>query len=816
MGLNNINSKSTWGQAASDINTNFTTIDSDLKKVKNATTRNKGYFSTSSELISAFPTASKGDIAYVGSSYPYDIWKWNGGSWAKSGSTGGEESVNLGNYYTKVETDEKFTEADAKLSELSEEISGLRTETDQKLSELGSEVRRNYFMIGGYINVDYSTRKISIPSAFYYNYTENTARIPINATELTLLEGSVSNIYYDIISAEYKVLSSAEINNYGVKNSYLFVAIIPDNKNRYPISEVAIAYNRIVVNRESNSGFCTLAFSSDTKITIRDNDIIIPQTAVVVCSNTRYSVGHTATLTTTTDFGYVVYNRDDNTFVIKTGVFSNGIHEFVVFAFRKTNGVIKIYGEPSTTDDVEIVNLCSKNQLSIATGSQPILIDTRRRKIHFGKILIFNYRGEYNIVKMANDYILDYSLDNYSIRYIYVKLDAIANAVTTGSLEGVFHVTKNVTNYNANEYLIATLPDSSYQNNIRPYAIFDFITEYEKNRTAVVAKSFETHIESVKSLKSSDGDRFLDASAYDQFETYINQFDELVDKANRINTYITKCWIDGTPFDNSNRCMSTMPTSGEHNPRNDMKLYPLIMYKFRPREYGEKESIKTIRRKILIVSGIHGGSSGGDHWESPVAWYYVAKRIVELFYESEQFINIRNNFDIDLIPCANPWGLNNLQRHCGNGTDINRDFSNFTTNESTFIRDLIQANSYDWAHDSHCLGGTSLTSGDLATYNYFGMSDDGRAYMLLQQLNNYIMAKYNSQVATIAMKDDTLSKFMDKYAKIGSSSEIPANCPMYWGDTVGDVHSSEVVKRCVDYCQNLISIFCNFIMDINI
>ena len=133
MGLNNINSKSTWGQAASDINTNFTTIDSDLKKVKNATTRNKGYFSTSSELISAFPTASKGDIAYVGSSYPYDIWKWNGSSWANSGSTGGEESVNLGNYHTAEYVDEK-------LSELSEEISGLRTETDQKLSELGAEV----------------------------------------------------------------------------------------------------------------------------------------------------------------------------------------------------------------------------------------------------------------------------------------------------------------------------------------------------------------------------------------------------------------------------------------------------------------------------------------------------------------------------------------------------------------------------------------------------------------------------------------------------------------------------------------------------
>ena len=154
MGLNNINSKSTWGQAASDINTNFTTIDSDLKKVKNATTRNKGYFSTSSELISAFPTASKGDIAYVGSSYPYDIWKWNGGSWAKSGSTGGEESVNLGNYYTKVETDEKFTEADAKLSELGSEvahntiISSSTSEDNYIFKERNWEVVQGYAISG--------------------------------------------------------------------------------------------------------------------------------------------------------------------------------------------------------------------------------------------------------------------------------------------------------------------------------------------------------------------------------------------------------------------------------------------------------------------------------------------------------------------------------------------------------------------------------------------------------------------------------------------------------------------------------------------
>lgn len=127
MGLNNINSKSTWGQAASDINTNFTTIDSDLKKVKNATTRNKGYFSSIDELKAAFSTANVGDIAYVGSAYPYQTWAWDGSAWKKKNDAGGEESVNLGDYYTKVETDEKFTETDEKLSELGQEAIVLKS-----------------------------------------------------------------------------------------------------------------------------------------------------------------------------------------------------------------------------------------------------------------------------------------------------------------------------------------------------------------------------------------------------------------------------------------------------------------------------------------------------------------------------------------------------------------------------------------------------------------------------------------------------------------------------------------------------------------
>lgn len=122
MELNKINSTGSWGKESENLNNNFTKVNNAIEQVKNATTRNKGYFSSASELMAAFPTANVGDIAYVGNAYPYAICKWNGSVWESTGSTGGEESVNLGNYYTKSETNEKFTETDEKLSELGSKV----------------------------------------------------------------------------------------------------------------------------------------------------------------------------------------------------------------------------------------------------------------------------------------------------------------------------------------------------------------------------------------------------------------------------------------------------------------------------------------------------------------------------------------------------------------------------------------------------------------------------------------------------------------------------------------------------------------------
>lgn len=105
MELENIKLQTTWNDAAEKINRNNLKIATELAKLGASTYKNKGYFATAESLVNSYPTASAGSIAYVGSSYPYAIYMWNG-SWVDSGETGGNENVVLGDYYTKEETKE--------------------------------------------------------------------------------------------------------------------------------------------------------------------------------------------------------------------------------------------------------------------------------------------------------------------------------------------------------------------------------------------------------------------------------------------------------------------------------------------------------------------------------------------------------------------------------------------------------------------------------------------------------------------------------------------------------------------------------------
>ena len=109
MELKNVGTTTTWNDAAERINRNNLKIATELTKLGASTYKNKGYFATAESLVNAYPIASAGSIAYVGSSYPYAIYVWNG-SWVDSGDIGGDESVELGNYYTKEETHEAIKE----------------------------------------------------------------------------------------------------------------------------------------------------------------------------------------------------------------------------------------------------------------------------------------------------------------------------------------------------------------------------------------------------------------------------------------------------------------------------------------------------------------------------------------------------------------------------------------------------------------------------------------------------------------------------------------------------------------------------------
>lgn len=104
MELQKVGTNTTWNDAAECINRNSLRVATEITKLQNAAYKNKGYFKTLGDLQSAFPTASPGSLAYVGSSYPFTIYMWNGDSWHTDGETGGDQDVNLEDYYTKEET----------------------------------------------------------------------------------------------------------------------------------------------------------------------------------------------------------------------------------------------------------------------------------------------------------------------------------------------------------------------------------------------------------------------------------------------------------------------------------------------------------------------------------------------------------------------------------------------------------------------------------------------------------------------------------------------------------------------------------------
>ena len=105
MELNTINNTDKWGSTAARLNENFSKVSTEVDKVKNSTTRNKGLFASLSELKATYPSPAKGDWAVVGNTIPGQIYRCNTtGSWTATGETGGGGEINLADYRKATES----------------------------------------------------------------------------------------------------------------------------------------------------------------------------------------------------------------------------------------------------------------------------------------------------------------------------------------------------------------------------------------------------------------------------------------------------------------------------------------------------------------------------------------------------------------------------------------------------------------------------------------------------------------------------------------------------------------------------------------
>lgn len=111
--------------------------------------------------------------------------------------------------------------------------------------------------------------------------------------------------------------------------------------------------------------------------------------------------------------------------------------------------------------------------------------------------------------------------------------------------------------------------------------------------------------------------------------------------------------------------------------------YPIRAYYFTPPyvsvlngNTGQVVDDKPHYNKIILTSGTHGNGPGGDNCESIVALYEFAKALCENNVDNKYLYNIRNNYQVIIVPLVNPWGVVNKSRYNSRGVDINRNFTN--------------------------------------------------------------------------------------------------------------------------------------------
>lgn len=137
MELNTIQQQGKWSNIADRLNENFSAINSELLKILAKTRANKGFFETPSDLIEAYPTAVIGDVAYVGISDVFYIFKWDGAGWGNTGLTI-EENIDINGVNERIEAIQ--SNLNTVSNELSQAISQETTNREALEARLSQEI----------------------------------------------------------------------------------------------------------------------------------------------------------------------------------------------------------------------------------------------------------------------------------------------------------------------------------------------------------------------------------------------------------------------------------------------------------------------------------------------------------------------------------------------------------------------------------------------------------------------------------------------------------------------------------------------------
>jgi len=173
--------------------------------------------------------------------------------------------------------------------------------------------------------------------------------------------------------------------------------------------------------------------------------------------------------------------------------------------------------------------------------------------------------------------------------------------------------------------------------------------------------------------------------------------------------------------------------------------------------------------KMLFVCNQHGGGQVGDEPMGALVSAIMAEDIVECGHRHNDLLMwIRKNVSINVIPVANPWGVDHKSRYNSAGVDTNRNWPTSSWDASTdehkgsaagssievqHIMSFITQISPDVIIDNHTLGGVDGSVDANSGYFIMGFpksyTDDRNAYAaFFNSASVTLLPEYGFQILT--------------------------------------------------------------------